>query len=217
MDEDTVIDNVDVSPASSAGQELIDATQNAIMDAAENVSEILAAGKSVATEIKDAPFYTEVEFWVAMAFVLSVLLLLKPLAKYIRAGLQHRIDKVVNDIEDAAKLRDDAQLLLADYERKFVNAQKEASHIVEQSRKNLQNIKRHELAKLKTELQNKENEAERRIAAATEKAKEEINSSASKVSIEFARKAIDHYLQTTEKSKLIDEAIADLDKFVQKA
>lgn len=217
MDEENLIENAQELPLNSSGQELIDATQNAIMGAAENVSEIIAAGKTAATKIQEVPFYTEIEFWIAVAFVLSVIILLKPLAKYIRTALQNRINRVVQEIDDAAKLRDDAQVLLAEYERKFINAQTEAAHIAEQSKKNLQNLKRHELAKLKTELKNKENEAERRIAASTAKAREEINLSASKVSVDLAYKTINYYLQNADRSKLIDEAIADLDRFVQKA
>ena len=50
---------------------LIGATQNAIMNAAENVSEALGvAGKAAVPEIHEAPFYADVEFWVGMAFVL---------------------------------------------------------------------------------------------------------------------------------------------------
>jgi len=218
MAEDIIVENSETLPlVNTSGQDLIDATQNAIMGAAENVSEIISVGKNAAAEVHEAPFYMEVEFWVAMAFVLSVLVLAKPLFGFIRKGLQRRIDKVVQNIEDAAKLRDDAQVLLADYERKFVNAQSEAARIIEQSKKNMQNLKRHELSKLKTELQNKETEAERRIAAATEKAKAEINLSASRTSIELAKQAINHYLQTNDKSKLIDEAIADLGRFTNHA
>lgn len=216
MNEEILLENTQDS-LNSSGQGLIDATQNAIIGAAENVSEIIAAGKTAATKINEVPFYTEIEFWIAVAFVLSVLVLLKPLTKAVRAGLENRINNVVKEIDDAAKLRDDAQLLLAEYERKFVNAQAEAEHIVEQSRKNLQNIKKHELSRLKTELKNKETEAERRIAASTTKAKDEINLSASKVSIDLAKKTINQYLQNADRSKLIDEAIADLDKFVQKS
>lgn len=197
-----------------SGQELLDATQNAIMDAAENVSEAIGvAGKTAVTELPETPFYVEVHFWVGVAFILAILCILKPIVKFSKAALQRRIDKVVDDIDNAAKLRDDAQELLANYEHKFVNAQKEAQQILDKAQSNLQNIKKREMAKLRTELQNKEKETERRIAAATEKTMAEINLSASKASVDLAYKAITRYLQVTDKSKLIDDAIADLDKF----
>ena len=192
MNEEAMMETQDAATAAtSAGQEIIDATQNMIMDAAENVSEVIAAGKTAATEIHEVPFYSEVEFWIAVAFVLSVCVLLKPLAGAIRSGLHKRIDKVVQDIDDAAKLRDDAKILLADYERKYVDAQKEASQIMQKAKNTLENLKKRELSNLKNEL----------------------NLSASKASVELAKKTINRYLQKTDKSALIDEAIAELDKF----
>ena len=170
----------DIAETQSSGDGLIDATQNVIMNAAENVSEVLAAGKSAVGEVAEVPFYAEVEFWIGMAFVLSVCVLFKPLWNYSKQALQNRINRVISDIEEAAKLRDDAQSLLADYQRRFINAEKEA---------------------------------ERRIAASNTKATEEINAFAGEISVELAQKAINHYLENTDKSRLIDEAIAELDKF----
>ena len=207
-------DIVETIEPQSAGDGLIDATQNVIMNAAENVSEVLgAASKSTVGEIPEVPFYTEVEFWIGMAFILSVCVLFKPLWKYSRQALQDRINRVISDIDEASKLRDDAQNLLADYQRRFINAEKEAQQIVENSRVGMKNIKDKELAKLKTDLANKEKEAERRIAASNTKATEEINAFAGEISIELAQKAINHYLENTDKSRLIDEAINELDKF----
>ena len=184
------------------------------MNAAENVSEVLgAAGKSAVGEVAEVPFYAEVEFWIGMAFVLSVCVLFKPLWNYSKQALQNRINRVISDIEEAAKLRDDAQSLLADYQRRFINAEKEAQQIVESSRAGMRNIKDKELARLKTDLENKE--AERRIAASNTKATEEINAFAGEISVKLAQKAINHYLENTDKSRLIDEAIAELDKFAK--
>ncbi|MBQ8481830.1 MAG: hypothetical protein IJ532_04800 [Alphaproteobacteria bacterium] len=216
MDNAITEDIVEAVEVQSSGDDLIDATQNVIMNAAENVSEVLgAASKSTVTEVSEVPFYAEVEFWVGMAFVLSVCILFKPLWNYIHQALQNRINRVISDIDEAAKLRDDAQNLLADYQRRFVNAEKEAQQIIENSRSSMRNIKDKELAKLKTDLDNKEKEAERRITASNTKAIEEINAFAGEISIELAQKAINHYLENTDKSRLIDEAINELDKFAK--
>ena len=202
------------APVAPSGDGLIDATQNVIMNAAENVSEALgAASKTTVPDISEVPLYADVEFWVGMAFILSVCVLIKPLGKYIAQALQNRVNKVITDIDEATKLRDDAQNLLADYQRRFINAEKEAQQIVESSRKNMQKIKDNELSRLKADLSNKEKEANRRISAANTKAAEEINAFAGAASVELAKKAINDYLQTTDKSRLIDEAINDLDKF----
>ncbi|MBR1600676.1 MAG: hypothetical protein IJ677_03775 [Alphaproteobacteria bacterium] len=214
---DTVVENITNSVEEQISEEgLLDATQNVIMNTAENISEALGtAGKSTIGEITELPFYAEVEFWVGVAFILSICVLLKPLYKFICQALQNRINNVISNIDEAAKLRDDAQILLADYQRRFINAEKEAQLIIDNSRKGMQNIRNKELAKLKTDLANKEKEAERRIAASNTKATKEINAFAGEISVNLAQKAISHYLKNTDKSRLIDEAIAELDKFIE--
>ena len=77
MVDDIVAEQITETTAEiSSGDGLIDATQNVIMNAAENVSEALGvAGKTAVEDVAELPFYAEVEFWVGMAFVLSVCLL----------------------------------------------------------------------------------------------------------------------------------------------
>ena len=81
MDEEIVSNSEEsFQDTLTKGNELIDATQNAIIDAAENVTGIFdkATNSIPPSEVHLTPFYTEVEFWVGMAFVLSVIVLLKP-------------------------------------------------------------------------------------------------------------------------------------------
>lgn len=198
------------------GNGLIDSTQNAIMGVAENVSHAIDAGKAaMQSHLSEEPIYMEVHFWVGVAFVLAMLVLLKPAYKFIKAALQRRVNRVISDIDDAVKLRDDAQNLLAEYERKFVNVEKEVVAIVDMGTQSLQRMQQSETAQMKTDLQNKEKETERRIKSATEKAKNEINLSASRMSVNLAQKAIEQYLHNQNHSQLIDDAITDLDKFIK--
>lgn len=194
---------------------LLDATQNAIIDAAENVSGALNSSTDLPiSSLPSEPFYTEVEFWLAVAFVLAISALAKPLYNIIKNSLQNRIQRVVDDINEATELRDDAQKLLADYERKFVNVDNEIAQIIDIADKNLQNIKKAELSKLENNLRTKKAEAERRMAENIEKARYEVNLSASKISVEIAKKAINNYIEKADKSALIDEAIVELDNLI---
>jgi len=206
----------DAAQALPLGHGLLDSTQDAIMGAAENVSQVFdTAGKTVAQELNVAPFYEETHFWVGMAFILAILILLVPAYRYIKGALQRRVDKVINDIDAAMQLRDDAQSLLAEYERKFANMQAEVDAIVSEGLTSLKNMQKDKTDQLKIELETKQKEAERRITTATEKAKNEINHAVGQMSVSLAQKAIEHYLQKTDKSRLIDESIKDLDKFIK--
>ncbi|MCI5634464.1 MAG: hypothetical protein MR350_03295 [Alphaproteobacteria bacterium] len=198
------------------GNDLIDATQNAIIDAAENVSEVFdKANSDVAQQIADVPFYADVEFGVGMAFILSVLVLAKPACRFLKKAMHGKIDSVKQQISDAEKLRDDAQELLAQYERKFATTETEVAEILKQAEKNIANQKKNDLAALKENTAVKEKEIKRRIATSAENAMAEINQSVSHSAVGLAQKAIKEYINKADKSSLIDNALAGLDKFVK--
>ena len=198
------------------GNDLIDATQNAIIDAAENVSEVFdKANQDIAHQLTEVPFYADVEFWVGMAFILSIVALAKPAYRFLKSAMRGKIESVKNQIADAEKLRDDAQELLAQYERKFAATESEVAEILKQAEKNIANQKKNDLATLKENTVVKEKEIKRRILSSTENAMAEINQSVARSSVEVAKKAILAHISKANKSSLIDEAIAGLDKFIK--
>ena len=204
------------SGALQNGNDLINATQNAIIDAAENVSEVFdKANPDIDHQIADVTFYADVEFWVGMAFILSIAVLAKPAYRFLKDAMHGKIDSVKNQISDAEKLRDDAQELLAQYERKFATTEAEVAEILKQAEKNIANQKKNDLAQLKENTIVKEKEIKRRILSSTENAMTEINQSVARSSVELAKKAILQHIEKADKSALIDNAIASLDKFIK--
>lgn len=197
------------------GNDLIDATQSAIIDAAENVSEVLdKVNPAAANHAEVIPFYADVEFWVGMAFILTLIILARPGIKFIKTAMQKKIASVISEIDEAQKLRDDAQKLLAEYEKKFRHTDEETKSIMADAEKNIENQKKNELAKMKERSVLREKEAKRRITGSTQKAIDEINLSVSGKAVRLAKESIAAYIDKAGKSKLIDEAIADLDKLL---
>ena len=196
------------------GNELIDATQNAIVGAAENVSEALTLTEKPQDlhQEEDVPLYMDVEFWVGMSFVLVVLMIAKPVWRTVKQGLQNSIKAVIDKIDEAVKLRDDAQNLLADYERRCNDIDERVAKISAQTQKNIVSYREREMKNLQRELDRKQKEVEARIERATQTAKDEINASLSVKVIDLAEKAIEKHLNESDKVRLIDEAISSLGK-----
>ena len=63
------------------------------------------------------PFYTEAHFWVDVAFILVVALAYRPVSRAIAAGLDARAAKIKSRLDEAHRLREEAQELLATYQR----------------------------------------------------------------------------------------------------
>lgn len=191
----------------NSGKEIIDAAQNAVMQAADDVSGII---ENTAEQLHghEEIFYQSAEFWVGVAFVLVVLLLAGPVGRLVRSMLNKRIDNITKRIHDAAELRDEAQKLLANYEKKFLNADKEAQAILNKSQKEIEYLKKENLAKLEEEMKIKEKEAEDRITASKEKAAREISDLTSELTIKTVKAAIVKNLDAKTQNKLIDDSIS---------
>lgn len=197
--------------AATPGKEIIDATQNAVIEAAENVANII---DNTAAELDGhhEVFYQSAEFWVAMAFVLVVAALARPIGRTVVALLKKRIARIIARIREASALQEDAQKLLADYEKKFLNAESEAAAILKKAEKEVDYFKTESLSKLEQDMRQKEKDAEDRLTSAKEKASQEIVSLTSELTIKAVKKAVAKHLDKAAQSKLIDNSIALLSK-----
>lgn len=189
---------------------IIDATQNAIINVAEDVSAVLSPTNQ---EIPlTSPFYTEIEFWVGMSFVLVVIFFGKLAYKFIKSALIKKINNITSDIEEAIKLRDDAQIALSNYEKKTKNTDKEVAEIIAKAQKNIIAFEEKELRKLKINSEMKEKEIDQRISSSIDTVTKELKDLISTESINLVEKSIIKYATEEEHSKLIDDAIENLDK-----
>ncbi len=188
------------------GKEIIDATQDAVLNAAGSVADVI---ETTAHELSGhgEVFYQSAEFWVAMSFVLVVVGLARPIGKIMYSLLKKRGETIANRISEAATLKEDAQKLLAQYEKKYREAEQEAQEILNRSEKEINFMKKENMAKLEKDMAMKEKDAKERIAAAQDKAVQEISSMAAALTIRVVKKVLTDGLTEKEQDKLIDESI----------
>ncbi len=152
----------------------------------------------------------EPEFWVAVAFVIFVVLAWKPLAKMVTAGLDDRSNKIRTDLERAAKLREEAQALLADYQKKQRDALKDAESIVAAAKAEAERLSAQAAADLETTLKRREQLALQRIAQAEQQALADVRAAAVDVAMAAAGKLLSEKLDPARQDALIEGAIKEL-------
>ena len=160
----------------------------------------------------EGPFYVHAEFWLAMEFILVVALLFMPVSKLIKRMMGKRIQGIADRIDEVSQLKTDAQKLLAEYERKFGNAETEAYQILEKAKREIDMIKTEKLGKLERNLKQREKEAVIRIERASSKAVAEVVALSSDLAIETVKDAIGKKMSDETKDRLIEQSIANLDK-----
>src|SRR6516164_6949175 len=78
--------------------------------------------------------FSDPETWVAIAFIIFVgVVLYYKLPGRIAAALDHRSAAIARELEEARKLRAEAEALLADYKQRAENAHVEAEEILTQA------------------------------------------------------------------------------------
>src|SRR5579871_2667172 len=83
-------------------------------------------------------FMHDAEFWVLVAFVIAIAFLVYKARGTITGGLDARAAKIKADLDEARRLRDEAQKALAEYQRKQRDALKEAEAIVAHAKEEAQ-------------------------------------------------------------------------------
>ena len=197
----------------NTSRDIINATQNAVMEAAENVAEMIEDPDPL-PEPEHEVFYKGAEFWVAVAFVVTVLLLSRPIYKVVKAMINKNIDNIKSKIDNAAQLQEDAEKLLASYERKFRNAKKEADAILKKSQNEIDYFRKASISRMEQEMAQKEKDMADKLQTAKDSAMQEIASAAGSLSIKAVRELLQNKLDSKDIDKLIDNSIKKLDKAI---
>jgi len=148
--------------------------------------------------------------WVAIALVIFIALAFKPAKKAILSALDSKIDEIKNQVEEASKLRDEAQALLAEYERKQQQAAQHAEEMIDAARKEAEDFRVRSESELNANLERQRKMAMERIALAEEKALQEVRAAAADLAIAATEKLVTDKVAGTDGDKLVDKAIADL-------
>ena len=156
------------------------------------------------------PFYTEAHFWVDVAFILVVALAYRPVSRAIGAGLDARAAKIKARLDEAHKLREEAQEMLATYQRKQRDAMKEAEEIIAHAKAEAERLAKQAAKDLEVSMKRREQMALDRIAQAEAQAVKEVQNLAVDVAIGAAQKVIGDSMNAAQTTQLVDAAIKDL-------
>lgn len=158
------------------------------------------------------PFYVEPEFWVAVAFVLFVAFMVWKARAAITGALDQRAETIRRQIDEAEKLRREAQDMLADYQRRQSEAYKEAEGIVAQARAEVERMKVKAQTELETAIKLRERQAMDRIAHAETQAAADVRNAAVETAIGATQTLLRERLAAGQGGELVDQAIAELPK-----
>jgi F-type H+-transporting ATPase subunit b len=150
--------------------------------------------------------------WVYLGFLIFVVLAGPKLWKALAQMLDRRSLKIKSDLDEAQKLKDEAQALLAEYQRKQRDAMREAEEIISNARSLAQRQIKDAGKKLEENLARREKASLEKIAQAESAALAEVRREAVDVAAAAAARVIQGQVDGARGSALIDQAIAEVEK-----
>jgi len=173
---------------------------------------MLISQAHAATEAAHAvPWYLDTTFFVAVAFVAFFVIFGKKLFGAMNAGLDERAQKIQDQIEEATRLREAAQELLASYEKKQHEALKEAESIVTAAKDEAQRLSVEAAEQLEASLKRSEQLAKDRIAQAESQAIAEVRTLAVNIAMEATKRVLMSEVSDAKADVLVDAAIKNMD------
>ncbi|GGL75610.1 ATP synthase subunit b 1 [Wenxinia marina] len=148
------------------------------------------------------------DFVVLIAFLIFLgILLYFGVPKQLSGMLDKRAADIRSELDEARALRDEAQGLLASYERKQKDVQEQADRIVANARDEANRAAEQAKADIATSVDRRMAAAEEQIASAQAAAIRDVRNRAVVVAVEAAREVISRQLSEEQANRMIDSSI----------
>jgi F-type H+-transporting ATPase subunit b len=160
------------------------------------------------------PFFSlaNTDFVVLLAFLLFIAVLFYFKVPSLLGGmLDGRAEGIKTEIEEARKLREDAQTLLASYERKQKEVQEQADRIVAAAKEEAAAAGEEARVDLAKSVERRLIAAQEQIGSAEASAIKEVRDQAVLIAIAASRDIIGKQMTAAEGNNLIDDGIAQVD------
>ena len=151
--------------------------------------------------------FSSPEFWVAVAFVIFVAAVARPMSRAIFAALDARGERIRTEIDEAQALREEAQKLLADSKRTHRDAIKESEEILAHAKIEAERLREQIQLDMDAALRRREQSALDKIAQAEATALRDVRNQAVEVALSATAKLIAETLDHEKHATIVDQSI----------
>lgn len=151
------------------------------------------------------------EFWVLISFLGFVgLVIYYKVPGMVAALLDKRAADIAAELDEARRLREEAQQLLASYQRKQREAMKEAEDIIAQAKIEAEQLAKETRANMEAQVDRRTKLAEDKIAQAETQALNDVRATAAEVAVGAARRVIASKVDAGKDAEFVEKSISEL-------
>ncbi|NNE39649.1 MAG: F0F1 ATP synthase subunit B [Marinicaulis sp.] len=175
---------------------------------------LVSIAAAVADETHEAAskgLLADTSFWVLVAFVIVIGVFIRAgVHKSIASGLDKRGQRIADELDAARKMREEAQELLAQYQRRQREAENEAAAIIEQAKADAKRMAVEARDKINEQMTRREKAVEEKIKRAEAQAIAEVRNQTADLAVAAAERVIAERMDKTAQGAVIDKAISGL-------
>jgi F-type H+-transporting ATPase subunit b len=150
-------------------------------------------------------FWAAQIFWLILIFSILYLVIWKIFLPKITYGIEKRKSRVVNDLDEAQKLKENAEKKLNEYNKIIENSKKEAKKIIEDSKKKLDRDIKNKKQKFNGEIEEELKTVEKEIKDLKKSSISNINNIAAETSAEVIKQIIDTEVNRSNVSAVVED------------
>ena len=152
-------------------------------------------------------FWAAQIFWLILTFSSLYLIIWKVFLPKITLSIENRKFRVVNDLDEAQKLKENAEKKLNEYNKIIEESKKEAKKIIEDSKKKLDRDIENKKQKFNDEIEKELLAAEKEIKDLKKSSISNINNIAAETSAEIIKQIINIEVNKSSVSAIVDDVV----------
>jgi len=164
-----------------------------------------AFGSEVGMPQLDPKFWGAQIFWLILIFSSLYFIIGKIFLPKITLTIENRKSKLVNDLNEAQKLKENAEKKLKEYEKIIESSKKDAKKIIDDAKKKLDQDIENKKNQFTTEIEKEINATEKEIENLKKSSINNINKIASDTSGEIIKKIVDTEINNSSVSAIVND------------
>ena len=159
--------------------------------------------------------FSDPQFWVFIAFIIFAGVIIKPVRKILSINLGNKIQEIKNSIDQAEKIKNDAQLTLGEIKKRQNEVKGEIDSIRQEAKERIAIIEKNAHTKLTDQINKRNALASIKIDQMIRDANTEIQKHITQIAISATVDILEKKLNNQEKQNLINQSVNELESVLK--
>jgi F-type H+-transporting ATPase subunit b len=150
--------------------------------------------------------------WGVFSFALLLLIMWKFAFPAVTKSMQARTERIRTNVDEAQRVRDEAEQILRDYQAQLADARNEGNRILEEARQAAETLRRDMVRRAEEEVAELRRRNEEDLRAAQERIVSQLQGQVKVLALDLAEKVVGANLDRDRNLQLVDQFITELNQ-----